>query len=149
MTETIYGTITLPDNIDISDPAYDEDVWCRINNFPISAGEYECYVLTASNEESGGWGERIARIGIRKEKADTFSRIGIIGVDTGMAGFFNCDNNLIFEDILNEGRCEDVYAYDNAFVSSSGYGDGVYEVFAGYKNGETTEVYIDFIRPEE
>lgn len=144
MTENIHGTLTLPDNIDITDPCYGEDVWCRINNFPIPAGTYECYTITADDSETRGWGDRIARIGIRTEKADTYERKGMIGVDSGMAGFFNCDNRLIYDEILHE-SIEDVYVFENAFLSSSGYGDGAYDIFAGYKNGKLTEVYIDFL----
>ena len=88
MTEHIHGTIELPDKIDITDPCYDKDVWCRINNFPIEPGTYECYTFEANNEETGGWGNRIARIGIRKDKAIYYAREGSIGVDAGLAGFF-------------------------------------------------------------
>ena len=144
MTEDVYGSITLPDKIDITDPCYGEDVWCRINNFPIPAGEYECYVLMADDIETEGWGNRVARIGIRKDESERVERKGMIGVDSGMAGFFNCDNKLIFEDIIG-GEVDDVYLYDNAFVSSSGYGDGAYDVYAGYKDGKIVEVYIEFI----
>ena len=144
MTEITYGTITFPNTIDITDPSYDEDVWCRINNFPITAGTYECYVVMATNKETRGWGKRVARIGIRKEKADHFERKGMIGVDCGMAGFFNCDNRVIFDEIICE-DIKDVYITNNAFFSSSGYGDGCYDVCVGYHDGKMTEIYIDFI----
>lgn len=148
MTTQVYGTIALPDNVDITDPSYDEDVWCRINNFPISAGTYECYTITADDDETGGWGERIARIGIRKAKADHFERKGMIGVDCGMAGFFNCDNRVPFTE-LAVGNSDPVYLTENAFFSDSGFGDGGYDVYAGYHDGEITEVYIEFIGEEK
>ena len=148
MTETIHGTITLPDKIDITDPCYDKDVWCRINNFPITAGEYECYTLVAEDYETCGWGKRVARIGIRMDESDDYERKGIIGVDAGMAGFFNCDNRKVFEEYYNY-TAHDVFKTDNAFWSSSGYGDGTYEVYAGYKNGKIVEVYIEFIGDNE
>lgn len=148
MKEIIYGTLDLPDNIDISDPCYDEDVWCRINRFPIPAGEYECYVLEASDDETQGWGRRIARCGIRKtdREAEYYDRKGMIGVDSGMAGFYCCDNKLAFERILKEqaSAC-DVFLDEGYFVTSSGYGDGGYDVYAGYDNGEIVDVYIEFI----
>lgn len=146
MTTQIYGTIDFPDNIDISDPSYDEDVWCRINRFPIPEGTYECYTLKASNKETHGFGNRIARIGIRTDKADHYERKGMIGVDSGMAGFYNCDNMLIYEDILNNAEPEDsVFLYEDAFVSESGYGDGGYDIYVGYKDGKIVDVYIEFI----
>lgn len=147
MREDVYGSITLGNTVDISDPSYSEDVWCRINNFPVSPGKYECYVRVADNTETEDWGNRVARIGIRKGKSVYKERKGMIGVDSGMAGFFNCDNKLIFEDIIHEyPAVTDVFIYDNAFVSSSGYGDGGYDVWAGYSNGEIVEVYIEFIK---
>lgn len=144
MTKEVYGSMTINSRLDITDPCYDEDVWCRINNFPIPAGEYECYVLTADDVETHGWGNRIARIGISSEdEVDHFERIGMIGVDSGMAGFFTCDNRLRFEDAI--GDDDRVYAYDDAFFSESGYGDGCYDVYAGYKDGKLVELYIKFI----
>ena len=150
MREDVYGSITVGETIDITDPCYDEDVWCRINNFPIPAGKYECYVLMADNIETDGWGNRVARIGIRRDKSVYEERKGMIGVDSGMAGFFNCDNKLIFDDIVeNHLATDDVFIYDDAFVSSSGYGDGAYDIWAGYSNGEIVEVYIEFINKKE
>lgn len=150
MDETIHGKINLPDKINITDPSYDEDVWCRINNFPIDPGVYECYTLTASDIETDGWGERIARIGIRKPRtlSTHCERKGSIGVDSGMAGFFACDNKTEFDRVL-ENFMDDVFLSDKAFFSSSGYGDGGYDVYAGYQNGKIVEVYIEFIGSEE
>ena len=148
MTEYTYGIITIPYGIDITDPCYDEDVWCRINNFPISAGVDECYTVVADDSETDGFGKRISKIGIRRtdHKARSYSRVGMIGVDSGMAGFFNCDNRKVFEEILEEhGSVRDVYLKENAFFSSSGYGDGSYDVYAGYENGNIVETYIEFI----
>ena len=150
MTEQIIGTKEFLDKIDITDPCYNKDVWCRINNFPISAGTYECYVRMADNEETGGWGERVARIGIRKDKADRYVRKGSIGVDAGLAGFFNNK-----PDYTDEQRSEFVYRDGNAwiiedgFYSTSGYGDGAYDVYIGRKEKDIVEVYIDFIGKED
>jgi hypothetical protein len=69
----------------------------------------------------------------------------MIGVDSGMAGFFNCDNRIPFEEMLEHASSADVYITDKAFFSSSGYGDGGYDVYAGYQNQLLTEVYIEFI----
>ena len=152
MTEQIIGTKEFLDKIDITDPCYNKDVWCRINNFPISAGTYECYVHIADNEETGGWGERIARIGIRRSKADHYKRIGSIGVDAGLAGFFinkpdySDDEWYEFCETIKEGK---VYLSENSFFSNSGYGDGGYDVYAGYKNKQIVEVFIEFIEEDE
>ena len=138
MIEKTYGTIILPNNIDITDPSYDEDIWCRVNNYPIGAGEYECYAVFTGPSK---WGNRVKRCGLRKVGAeeDTYYQIAIIGVDSGMAGFFNCENVKVFDDILAK-PIDEVYKGDNYFVTSSGYGDGSYYVYSG-KSG----IYIEFI----
>ena len=152
MTEVNYGTINLPDKIDITDPCYNKDVWCRINNFPITAGVYECYTVEADNDETGGWGTRIARIGIRKDIADNYEEKGSIGVDAGLAGFFNNtpdSDDEAWIKICDMVNGKDVILTENSFFSSSGYGDGMYYVTAGYKNGQIVEVFIDFITDED
>lgn len=153
MTEKVYGYKEFPDKIDITDPCYDRDVWCRINNFPIPAGEYECYAQVLNDEETDGWGERVSRIGIRTEKPDHYERKGSIGVDAGMAGFFI--NKPDYTDNEWANFCgkidfdEKVYMFDEGFFSESGYGDGGYDVYVGYKDGKPTEVYIEFIGEDE
>jgi len=145
MTEKIYGYKDFTDKIDITDPCYNRDVWCRINGFPITPGEYECYIVTKKTR----YGNRVARIGIRMEKADSFTMIGSIGVDAGMAGFFNDKPD--YTDAEWDKFChmvegnESAWLLDEGFCSNSGYGDGGYNVYAGYKDGKFTEAYIDFI----
>lgn len=150
MTEQIIGTKEFANKIDITDPCYNHDVWRRINNFPIPAETYECYIVIADNEETNGWGNRVARIGIRKGKADHWELKGTIGVDAGLAGFFinkpDYTDEQWNEFVYREGKA---WIIDDGFYSSSGYGDGSYDVYAGYKDGEMVEVFIDFIEEEE
>ena len=142
MAKKIIGKKDFPDKIDITDPCYNKNVWCRINDFPISAGTYECYI----HEKDTSWGRRVARIGICKEKADRYEQKGSIGVDAGLAGFFinkpDYDDDQWDDFVYREGKA---WIINDGFYSSSGYGDGCYEVYAGYKNNEIVEVYIDFI----
>lgn len=44
----VYGT-----RVDITDPCYDSDTWCRINNVKIKAGEYTCRVWTEKINMNG------------------------------------------------------------------------------------------------
>ena len=149
MTEYNCGSINLPDKIDITDPCYDKDVWCRINNFPIAPGKYKCYAQTLDNEEPEGWGTRVSRIGIRRDKAEYYEFKGSIGVDAGLAGFFVNKPDYTDEEWAefcgNLDTSKVVYLTEDSFFSDSGYGDGSYSVYAGYKNGEIVEVYIEFI----
>ena len=38
------GVMDFHGSVDITDPCYDKDVWCRMNDVKISDGEYACYV---------------------------------------------------------------------------------------------------------
>ena len=147
-----YGTKTFPEKIDITDPCYDKTVWCRMNDFEISPGKYNCYVTELDDEETGNWGDRVSRIGIRKAKGDIYRRVGSIGVDAGLAGFFiNKPDYTDKEWSKFCGRCGSDRAWNikEGFYSESGFGDGSYSVWAGYKNGKVVEVYIDFITDED
>ena len=38
------GVVDFHGSVDITDPCYDKDVWCRMNDVKISDGEYTCNV---------------------------------------------------------------------------------------------------------
>lgn len=40
MRKTKIGVMDFHGSVDITDPCYDKDVWCRMNNVKISEGEY-------------------------------------------------------------------------------------------------------------
>lgn len=149
MTEKVYGYKEFPDKIDITDPCYDRNVWCRINNFQIPAGEYECYAQVLNDEETNGWGERISRIGIRTGKPDEYKEVCSICVDAGLAGFFINKPDFTDEewmDFVHQLNWDkEVWTIDCGFFSSSGFGDGSYSVYAGYKDDELVDLYIEFI----
>ena len=44
MRKAKIGVMDFHGSVDITDPCYDKDVWCRMNNVKISEGEYACYV---------------------------------------------------------------------------------------------------------
>ena len=44
MRKTKIGVMDFHGSVDITDPCYNKDVWCRMNNVKISEGEYACYV---------------------------------------------------------------------------------------------------------
>lgn len=127
--------------VDITDPCYDRKVWCRINDVEIEKGEYGCYYELSDDD-------RVAMICIEKVGEmcldQKWERYGSIGVDAGLAGFFEdkpdysdeewykvCDK--IFAEEKDSGL--DVHLWENGFFSSSGYGDGDYDVFCN-KNRE-------------
>ena len=121
--------------LDVTDPCYDKDVWCRMT-VDIIPGVYDYEVITYDG--------RCRYISIKREGSGFVRRglvIGNIGVDAGLAGFFEnkpdydddawmnvCMNihgtyGVVATDKDNKAPfgCECVFCY-------SGYGDGSYEV---------------------
>ena len=78
-----YGEMYFGKVIDVTDPCYNRNVWCR-TSVDVVPGTYDCY---ATHTENG----RVAEIFIkRKDSRSVRTRmIDTIGVDAGLAGFFN------------------------------------------------------------
>lgn len=140
----IIGKRTFGDTVDITDPCYDKDTWCRLNGVKIKPGEYTCYIRIEECEEE--WEgktqtyEQVNCIGIElpKEKGKgKWISIGSVGVDAGQAGFF--ENKPDFNDDewdelgnLTCGKNQTKLAYfiDSGFFSWTAFGDGYYKVLA-------------------
>lgn len=137
MSRKVYkGTITFTKNvIDVTDPCYDKGVWCR-STLPIKPGEYEWQAV----ENTGSYGTRIHSLSIF-QKGAVLRRseiVAYIGVDAGLAGFF--ENKPDYDDkawkaIVDylDGKNVCVAEKENPFkcvgiCSDSGYGDGEYAV---------------------
>jgi len=137
------GTLYLDGKVDITDPCYDKGVWCRTTE-DCQRGEYTGYAVIS---DEGEWGKRVASLAIYKDDEhydiDDMEWIGDIGVDAGLAGFFNnkpdYPGDKWKEFLVDAGvfKTEDEYDYDKKYYdigyglfSDSGYGDGCYEVYA-------------------
>lgn len=152
------GNKRFGEKIDITDPCYSRDTWCRMNDVKIESGEYQCWVGILSDAETNGWGERVAQIGIRSLDVDAdlrYRKIGNIGVDAALAGFFNEKPDYteeqwdeICEMVLgNEGVR--AWMTEDGFFSNSGYGDGSYDVYAAKVNRKIVALYIEFIGEDD
>lgn len=146
------GHITLGNTVDVTDPCYDKDVWCRCTIKNVAAGKYACYAIIA---DEGSFGQRVAKARIvlddgsdaakdtqaRVQKGRSWRYNTTIGVDAGVAGFF-ADKPDFDDDQWSE-LCDWMFSQeeDRAFVkrfdnetdgfwTSSGYGDGCYDVCA-------------------
>ncbi len=152
--------------VDITDPGYDADIWCRINAVNVKPGIYKAYAEFDDEERR----VRVAYVehidySDSIEESDYTESIGCIGVDAGLAGFFAspkkdysddewsklCDWMFDYSEEHNpENVLEgDAYFKDGGFFTSSGYGDGGYEVFAIRKNDEIVALEIVFIDDEK
>lgn len=152
------GTISIPDGlVDISDPAYNREIWCRLNDMKIIPGTYECRTYV---KDTGEWGKRVCAMEITKADIDISDcnaaifqqHVGEIGVDGGQAGFWNHKPDFIRDDYLD--TCVDMESrfgriYKNGFIAESGYGDGGYPVYARKYKGNIYQLTIKFIEDEE
>lgn len=133
-------------DVDITDPCYAKDVWCRMK-VAVEAGEYHC---VAWEFDAGDWGTRVGIISLmREDDPDAVFEVvelGEIGVDTGLAGFFMnkpdysetewasfCDR---FFGTSESPKVGNAWIYEYGFFASTGYGDGGYPVYAYKKDGK-------------
>lgn len=145
MPKEYVGTITLGDTVDITDPCYSKSVCCRMTTNCCS-GVYKGYI---EREEIEDWGTRVTTLSIflgdKIWELEEMEPIGTIGVDAGLAGFFN--NKRDFSDKEWSELCSKIsegdawVMYDGIF-SSSGFGDGMYEVFANEERSAFTILFI-------
>lgn len=149
------GTKYFEGVVDITDPCYSKDVWCRMTA-NVKAGEYACYIWRHTDKGVYNGEEykdvRVGVIGIYLDgiipPQRSMEDIGSIGVDAGLAGFFMDKpdyNDEEWDDFCDFIRDGDAWIRDEGFFSSSGYGDGCYGVYAYKVNGEITALEIRFL----
>ena len=149
MDMEIFGEHYFTSKVDITDPCYDKGTWCR-KTVNVVEGNYDlCYTMA----DEGAWGNRVAKIAIfhKDYSMDIINAklIGEIGVDAGLAGFFNDKKDYTdaeWSEFCHNIDGKDLIEIDNGFFSSSGYGDGMYDVYAYYNdNNEIVGLEIIFI----
>lgn len=144
MRKKTIGKLSFGPTVDITDPCYDRDVWCRMNKVSIKQGSYTCVVWSED--------ERVGIIGIYLDgkipKQSAMKTIGEIGVDAGLAGFFFDKpdyDNAAWNNFCENLRNENVWVTEDGFFSSSGYGDGCYPVYSKQSKGENVALEIRFM----
>lgn len=169
-------TITLSDKVRVSDPCYDNDVWCKTMLTGVLPGKFKVEV---DKSDEGGWGNRVASLTVVHEDfghLNDWEYHSEIGVDSGQAGVF-CEstyrNDGIVENIntpksdfhiVFDGEGEKWYeamckftlsgegwgSYDTGVVTSSGYGDGGYPLnIIREENGYIVGMKITYLFPED
>lgn len=169
--EEFVGYIQLGDTVDVTDPCYDAEGWCRKTIPNMAPGQYACYAVIS---DEGKWGERVSRARIvlddgsipaqntkaKVKRGRSWRYADYIGVDAGLAGFFA--NKPDFGDKQWEELCDWITAQGqkayikkmpngtDGFWTDSGYGDGCYNVYAihemvGRNNSRVTALEIRFL----
>ena len=150
-------TMDFHGSVDITDPCYNRDVWCRMTDVKIRNGVYTCIAWHHKDKGTFDNGEPycydvIGSIGIYLDGVipcqKEMKKIGDIGVDAGLTGFFH--NKPDYTDgewaaFCDRVRHGDVWLTKEGFYSSSGYGDGCYGVYAYEQGGEITAIEIRFL----
>ena len=139
------------ENLQVTDPCYDKDVWCRLD-LKIKAGKYSCYI----------WKQKI-----KSSTSTYYYEVGIIGMYLNskngncvipdvrtreLAGFFNDKPDFTDEqwhnlcDFISAHHNDMFYKIKEGVFADSGYGDGEYPVYV-YRNNanEITGVEIQFL----
>lgn len=150
------GVMDFHGSVDITDPSYDRDTWCRMNDVKIKKGDYTCVVWY--HTDKGNYDgkpycyKQVGIIGIYLNGVipvqKAMKEIGSIGVDAGLAGFFHDKPDYdddAWQEFCNRIRDGDVWMTEDGFYSSSGYGDGCYGVYAAVQNEEIVALEIRFL----
>lgn len=157
--KNVIGSRHIGAKIDITDPGYNKDVWCRMDDVEIVPGEYTC-VIWVQKEKLNLDGKKldvlnVGNVGIYLggvvPAQKSMKEIGTIGVDSGLAGFFEKKPDYSdkewddFCDMIEDRRVP-AWTIENGFFSESGYGDGEYPVYAHKtQDGRITALEIRFI----
>ena len=127
--------------VDITDPCYDNDVWCRNNNLSIEPGGWMAINWVADGRTFCLELFNLNYLEDYNTMDQQANEIGKIGVDAGMVGVFENKPNYNEEEWFalcdathhgkltsnkKEMKCKGV-------ICCSGYGDGYYSVY-GFKN---------------
>jgi hypothetical protein len=147
----------------VSDPCYNMETWC-IGDFKAMNGKWNSYIKILD--------KIVVKLLIVHEgydKTDPYIKLNIdVGVDSGQCGFYD------YQKYVDEGAGRGKYNNTNTFygkvcsltdtsrkekkyagiinnfgvVSSSGYGDGSYDVFVGYDGDQVTIAKLVFTNDE-
>lgn len=144
------GKIRLKDSVDVTDPCYSKGTWCR-ENYKCVPGIYNCYIDTSKRHGVVSVIRIVlddAGIMEKADKPENWEEVGLIGVDAGLAGFF--DDKPDFSDLEWQKFCSDldfaescwIRKYDgrDGFFGQPGFGDGCYPVYGIYKNLKHAEI---------
>jgi len=158
-------TITLSNEVMVSDPCYKVPTWCQHKLINVLPGEYQSTVVKFNDRY---WGNRNSFIIVVHKDYNTEDKLNWrklpfdIGVDSGQAGIFSMEtyrNDEVFvSGSRKENDGEEWYehmsnmtldgerwgTYPNGIVSSSGIGDGGYELRVAKHKGKVVGVLLDF-----
>lgn len=145
-TKTRIKSFRVHDKIVVGDPCYDTN-----KTFPAKEGLWEASV---DKMNCGDWGNRIGRVTVHHKDFNPALDMKVehkgFSVDSGQAGVF-CgsvydSSGPFYEDCCRETLSEEGYGFvRGGFVSSSGYGDGYYDMTVYLVRGKAVCVELEFM----
>jgi hypothetical protein len=167
------NVITLEENVIISDPCYSDETWVQMNLTNVLPGQFKTFCRKLDMDGWGNRVSMLLAVHGDHEFDNLYwEQSGTIGVDSGQAGIFNRtqyrdDNaNVPLGDgdisFFSEGFfqkpgdrwytkiCSYTLgqnhwgSYPDGTVSSSGYGDGGYNVYTASVDGKVVAIAIDY-----
>lgn len=131
--------------VTISDPCYDT------GELKVLARNGR-WLASVRKSDEGSWGRRVSSILVHHESFDPIGKdykeeVKYIGVDSGQAGVFDADSygHGSFYDTCCRATSKDFGFVPGGFVTTSGYGDGGYQVKVHRSGGKSEAVEIVFI----
>ena len=150
------GTINFDKGlVDVTDPSYKQDVWCR-KTIPVVSGVYKVIVEYVNHDH---WGKRINSLTIQLSRKIIRSEWKLleekIGVDSALCGFYQDKPDEVMEwlyDVMVKSKYPRMLLDKDGSIQgfkgvtvSSGLGDGVYKLYARYnKNQDIVGLMLDF-----
>lgn len=160
--------------IDITDPCYDADTWCRINGLEVKPGKYDCYVSVLDGKDAETHGHRVVKMFIMHQDVDHSKElrahlIGSVCVDAGLMSISEADTKPDYTNDEWDTICENLdelldsnpFGYSAVvsdevtpgenpkpqFWASSGFGDGEYNVVVADSSTSEhlSEIVPDFV----
>ena len=159
-----FGTIELGNNVIVSDPCYESTNFYNRLLRNVKSGIYNCIVASADFD---WWGERTRSIVVMHNKYKATRKdwrlIGRAGVDSGQMGIYDKeyfvskdgdekewydDKDTWYKNLCTKNEFDDrgVILDNKGVVCHSGYGDGIYNVYAIYNSkDEIVGIKVRFI----
>jgi hypothetical protein len=152
--KTAVESFKVTGEIVIGDPCY------SVGMNPVVSAKKGNWVAHVETSNEGAWGDRISKILVHHEGFSMYGKnvrteTANIGVDSGQAGVFDLasygeDGEDIYEDCCRKTLSKKCFGFiSGGFVSSSGFGDGCYDVEIHKEKGVAVAVEITFIGDEQ
>jgi len=143
----------------VTDPCYDEVVWCSGTVDNVKNGTWEAFIMTS---DFSSWGNRVIKLLANHKDYEGISKfehedVGFeVGVDSGQAGIFDLEEWRKMRHDFKDEWYGDICGVTNpagvipwGVATRSGFGDGGYFAEKYLKDGKVVGIEVVFIVNED